>query len=397
MSGKKTEGSRWKRCKRLGAGNFGEVWEGVQIDDETEDKNTKRYALKYEQKASSSKLLNNEYKIMKRIQNNNQHNKLFIPHVFDFIEDKDSNLLVMDLLGPSIATLKNPVVKESQMLTIAEQTILGLKQIHQSGIVHRDIKPENIVMNLKKQVDDIYFIDFGLSHKIPNQSLHESLKSKLKYKSVIGTPRYASIRSHNGMEQSFGDEIESLVYTLIFLMVPRLPWQGIKATPKVMNQKIREQKEQFDINTMDIPPDFKKLFSKMLNDGRNTEFGVFPHYDDYLEDINQIRKKLKAETIRITLPPRQNSSQVVFDGKHFANFFVEDTRSMAPLDLQLLKLDQATPPDDYNEFQFKQFTSNKIKLDSNLGFSSNFFPSTPNVPFLPAILFHDTAKEISKK
>lgn len=55
---------------------------------------------------------------------------------------------------------------------------------------------------------------------------HFSLTFKFINAFGRGTIRYASVHAHLGRTGSRRDDLESLAYTLIFLIRGRLPWQG---------------------------------------------------------------------------------------------------------------------------------------------------------------------------
>ncbi len=50
-----------------------------------------------------------------------------------------------------------------------------------------------------------------------------------------GTVRYASVHAHLGRTGSRRDDMESLAYTLVFLLRGRLPWQGYQVEAALLS------------------------------------------------------------------------------------------------------------------------------------------------------------------
>lgn len=204
--------------EQIGSGSFGEVYLA-------QHKSGGYVAVKVEDNKKTKRIYT-EYKIYRHLHKSNF--KIGLPKIYDYLQSSDYNIMVMQLLGPSledIFTKYDRRFKLSTVLLIAIQLIDLLKQLHQANYIHRDIKPNNFLIGRDDNSNQIYMMDFGLSKKYIIHSKHINFHTG---RSLIGTARYASTHMHMGFEPSRRDDLESVGYMLIYFLKGSLPWQGIK-------------------------------------------------------------------------------------------------------------------------------------------------------------------------
>lgn len=119
--------------------------------------------------------------------------------------ERNYNILIMDLLGPSLEDLFTYCGHEFSMTTVlmlADQMISRIAFVHSKLFVHRDIKPDNFLMGIGRNCNKLYIIDFGLAkrYKDPRTLMHMQYRDD---KNLTGTARYASINAHLGVEQRY--------------------------------------------------------------------------------------------------------------------------------------------------------------------------------------------------
>jgi casein kinase 1 len=261
-------GGRYRLGRKIGSGSFGDIYLGINITTGEE------VAVKLESRRCRHPQLAYEYRIYRLLRY-----KTGIPRVHWFGREGDFNVLVMDLLGPSLEDLFNFCIRKFSLKTVlmlADQLIARLESMHSNHFIHRDIKPDNFLAGLRQRAETIYLIDFGLAKKYRDPKTGRHIPYN-EHKSLTGTARYASINTHLGIEQSRRDDLESLGYVLMYFNRGSLPWQGLKAVTK------REKYDKISDKKMSIPisilcKGFPVEFANYLEYCRSLRFDDKPDY-----------------------------------------------------------------------------------------------------------------------
>ncbi|XP_058213641.1 casein kinase 1-like protein 1 isoform X3 [Rhododendron vialii] len=227
-------GRKFSLGRKIGSGSFGEIYRGT--DTQTKEE----VAIKLENAKTKHALLLYESRLYRVLQGGTG-----IPNMRWFGVEGDYNVLVMDLLGHSLEDLFNLCSRKFSLKTVlmlADQMINLVEFVHSKSFLHRDIKPDNFLMGLGRRAKQVYIIDFGLAKKYRDTKSHQHVPYR-ENKSLTGTPRYTSLNTHRGIEQSRRDDLESLGYVLMYFLRRSLPWQGVKAgTKEQKHEKIYARK-----------------------------------------------------------------------------------------------------------------------------------------------------------
>ncbi|CAI9107600.1 OLC1v1006991C1 [Oldenlandia corymbosa var. corymbosa] len=247
-------GGKFKMGRKIGSGSFGELYLGVNIQ------NGEEVAIKLEPVKTKHPQLHYESKIYMLLQGGTG-----VPNLKWFGVEGEYNVMVIDLLGPSLEDLFNYCNRKFSLKTVlmlADQLINRVEYMHSRGFLHRDIKPDNFLMGLGRKANQVYIIDFGLAKKYRDLQTHKHIPYR-ENKNLTGTARYASVNTHLGVEQSRRDDLESLGYVLMYFLRGSLPWQGLKAgTKKQKYDKISEKKMLTPIEVLckSYPSEFISYF-----------------------------------------------------------------------------------------------------------------------------------------
>ena len=295
---------------KIGSGSFGEVLYGVNKFSYQE------VAVKILNTDTSQDNIRKEIDYTKKLQG-----CIGFPSIYyDGVCEK-KNIIVESLLGPSLDKLFKfcrRIFPLKTVCLIGMEMIRRLETMHNKGIIHRDLKPNNLAWgnfnnsynnipiinnnynNInnsdKLDIKTIYLIDFGLSC-----TYWDNCKSQKHYKmakglNFVGTLRYASLNSHNGIRQSRRDDLESMIYILIYFLKGRLPWQDVKAKTKEERYKlIHEIKSKSTIESLckDIPNEFTELLTYV----KQLQFEEKPYYAKFYACFQNLINKLNIDQI----------------------------------------------------------------------------------------------------
>ncbi|KAL8191928.1 hypothetical protein R6Q57_028659 [Mikania cordata] len=247
-------GGKFKLGRKIGSGSFGELYLGVNIQTGEE------VAVKLEPTKTKHPQLHYESKVYMLLQGGTG-----VPSLKWFGVEGEYNVMVIDLLGPSLEDLFNYCNRKFSLKTVlmlADQLINRVEYMHARSFLHRDLKPDNFLMGLGRKANQVYIIDFGLAKKYRDLQTHRHIPYR-ENKNLTGTARYASVNTHLGVEQSRRDDLESLGYVLMYFLRGSLPWQGLRAgTKKQKYDRISEKKMLTPIEVLckSYPSEFISYF-----------------------------------------------------------------------------------------------------------------------------------------
>ncbi|KAI1191939.1 casein kinase I isoform delta [Nemania serpens] len=270
---------RYRVDRKIGQGGFGLVYSGtdMQTGDEV--------AIKLMEYRKDPRELEDELRTYKALAG-----EVGIPRVYWFGEEGDYMVLVFEILGPSLEDVFNYCDRRFSLKTIlliADQALSRMERIHRR-FLHRDVKPDNLLLGTGRQGNILYTIDFGLAKEFSDDERHRGFQGL----PFGGTTRYASINNHKGLEQSWGDDLESLGYMFVYFARGSLPWSGLKAASEkelrelIMQKKISLSGEELCQDLLPIE------FAKYIDYTRSLGFGDKPNYR-YLRDL--FRSRFRSE------------------------------------------------------------------------------------------------------
>ncbi|RZC83468.1 hypothetical protein C5167_046250 [Papaver somniferum] len=197
----------------------------------------------------------------------------------------DYYIMVMDMLGPNLWDAwcsDGRMMPLTKVACIAMEAIAILERIHLKGpwfgyaILY--------LTSMKKHGSHFklfVLIKQAMGAKTPTSRWKGTLSNQhvdydQKPDIFRGAVRYASVHAHLGRTLSRRDDLESLAYTLVYLVTGRLPWQGHEGDTK--NFRVCREKMSTSPKSLcfGCPPAFKQFVEIVVN----MNFDEVPNYSE---------------------------------------------------------------------------------------------------------------------
>ena len=198
-----------------------------------------------------------EYSFLKNI------NHPSIVNVTGAAEDKNNFYMEMEYcpsgdLSHCLWPNKGSNYFEKIIKTVSVQLLLGLKTLHQNGIIHCNLKPSNIIID---EFGNVKICDFKIALNTNKMTIQDIKRNK-----TAMTPCYTApeLFSENGI-YSFKTDLWALgciMYEMAIGQVPFFEERVNKLILKIINDEINFNKKQFNQYSMEFMDVLRKLLEK---------------------------------------------------------------------------------------------------------------------------------------
>lgn len=254
----------------IGSGSFGNVFVCEDIETQTE------VAVKLQTDPVKSARLRTETEVYTHL-----HGAEGFPHFYGAGVDKETHFIALELLGKSLRVLTREQNKQLSLKTcliLIDQMLARVEYIHNKGYIHRDLKPSNFLIGRGAKSNTLYLIDFGLSLRYVDMA--GGHKGPDWHVEFAGTPIFASINSMNGGPISRRDDMQSLGYIFVYMMLGTLPWKSLHSGSKSESfNAIRATKMSTSVS--ELCGRLPREFLVFLNSVMSLKFEERPDYATY--------------------------------------------------------------------------------------------------------------------
>lgn len=286
-----TLGGRYQIIRHLGGGGFGTTFVAEDIylpgNPQCVVKQLKPQTTEPLTLQAARRLFDTEAQVLYQLGNHDQ-----IPRLLAYFEENQEFYLVQELIkGCDLSQELTPgkQLSEQQVITLLQDILEILEEVHQQKVIHRDVNPRNLLR--REQDGKLVLIDFGAVKQITTQLVNPPGKTKLTV--AIGTPGYVPC------EQAHGNpKLSSDIYAVGII--------GIQALTGLEPDQLPKDADTDEIiwhNQAQVNPELAEVIDKMVRyDFRQR----YPSAKLALQALKQLTNPLSG-TVALPVAPSPNT------------------------------------------------------------------------------------------
>ncbi|XBH73239.1 hypothetical protein VPH35_100369 [Triticum aestivum] len=266
--------------RKLSKCSSGKVYVGRRIDmpgGAYDGRNAHEVALKFEHRKGRAGCYDTplEWKVYQTL-----NGCYGIPSVHYMGRQGDYHTLIMDMLGPNLWDVQDSL--EQKKYTVHLFTLSACSPYYL-------LKPGSA------QENKLFLINFGLASNWKRGSSSKHVQYDQRPDIFRGTIRYASVHAHLGRTASRRDDLESLAYTLLFLLRGSLPWQDCQGDNKSFLVCKKKMETSPEVLCRSYPAPFKHFLEMVTT----MKFEEEPKYQKLISLFDDLIERPASRPIRI--------------------------------------------------------------------------------------------------
>lgn len=222
--------NRYKVLKLLHQGENNQVFKA--LDTSTSGK----VALKIELSESHDLILH-EIQVLTDL-----YNLIGFPRILSQSKHKGRYYIILNYLGKSLHRKflnLNSKFTLSCVLRLAEEFFYRIESLHKAGYIHNDLRPENVATGYGLNWQSLFFVGFTYTIKYIETNNGRHVICNIT-KTLSSNIIFSSVNVMNKIAPSRRDDIESIIYILIYFYSGTLPWVSNKHINELEIKKTKE-------------------------------------------------------------------------------------------------------------------------------------------------------------
>jgi serine/threonine protein kinase len=185
-------------------------------------------------------------------------------------------------INNTICSTNNEESKKEKILKINQimyKMLNIIMEIHNQFVLHRDLKPANFMI----KNGELYLIDFGLaSFYITDDQTH--IKNEHS-ETLIGSPKYISIHIFDGNTYSRRDDLISLGYIYLMMVLNGTPWEDDVQHKYMLENQGKSTYEEIHIHH---PKNKIRRTNRILSNMLEKYVGMYENITTYLKYVYEL-------------------------------------------------------------------------------------------------------------